>query len=335
MDPAGRARRHHRHRPRAAPRTTRRSWASTSPIGPRTGSSSCWDERDHHCLAVRLGAASTASPSKSSTPTTWPSSSTDRGRRPPVERIADGEEVGRASRPVELLSGHEMELVADVHKPGRLPSSIPCRWSTAWSASPCPGSTTSSSTPRRCRSSSVLHRHPRLPADRAAARRPGPPDTAFLERSAKPHDIAFVQGPNAPPPLLVLARRLGPCAAGGRHPRLQRHDRRRPHPPRPHPGQHDLLLRPDGHAQRGLHRRLRPDPDFPTITWTQEERVAGSATRVLNQLLPPSTRRGPDDRWHPPPLARRGPGPGPAAGRGLLRRGRGLVVTRPSRAGPT
>ena len=92
---------------------------------------------------------------------------------------------------------------------------------------------------------------------------------AFLQRSGRPHDIAIIQGPNGAPPLLVLARRLGPRAAGGRHPRLQRDlDRHRPDPARI-TRQHDLLLRPDGHAQRGLHRRL-PPTRLPVIAWTED-----------------------------------------------------------------
>ena len=87
----------------------------------------------------------------------------------------------------------------------------------------------------------------------------------WMERSHSPHDLAVVSGPNGG--LHHFAFWLDDwdhVRRGRRHPRLQRHpDRRRPNPAWHHPGQHHLLLRSDGHPQRGLHRRLPPRPRLP------------------------------------------------------------------------
>ena len=147
----------------------------------------------------------------------------------------------------------------------------------------------------------------------------------WLERSHSPHDIAIVNGPNGgAAPLRVLARRLGPRPQGGRHPGLQRRpDRPGPDPPRRHPRQHHLLLRPARHPQRGVHRRLPARPGLPAASpgpRTTFGRGLFYYENVVSAAVPEGAHLrsgGP----HPAPAARRGPGARPRAVHRLLHRG--------------
>jgi hypothetical protein len=79
----------------------------------------------------------------------------------------------------------------------------------------------------------------------------------WMERSFSPHDLAIVwpSGHTTSPGSTTGSR----CAKQPHSP--QRHPtRRRSHASRHHPWLHDLLLRPAGHPQRGVHRRLSTRP---------------------------------------------------------------------------
>ena len=87
----------------------------------------------------------------------------------------------------------------------------------------------------------------------------------WMERSHSPHDLAVVTGANGGLHHFAFwlddwdhVRKAADILAYNGDP-----DRRRPDAPRHHPGQHDLLLRPAGHPQRGLHRRLPARPRLP------------------------------------------------------------------------
>ncbi|MGI9597625.1 MAG: VOC family protein, partial [Acidimicrobiales bacterium] len=86
----------------------------------------CWDERDHHCLAVRhdtrVGLDRFAFKVDRADDLAHFESRIEAFGQP-VQRIAEGEEIGQGeSIRFELPSGHEMELVHDVTKVGgRLP----------------------------------------------------------------------------------------------------------------------------------------------------------------------------------------------------------------------
>ena len=90
----------------------------------------CWDERDHHCLAVRhdtrVGLDRFAFKVEQASDLDHFAARVEAAGYP-VERIADGEEVGQGeSIRFVLPSGQEMELVADVHKVGgKLPLTNP------------------------------------------------------------------------------------------------------------------------------------------------------------------------------------------------------------------
>ena len=165
-----------------------------------------------------------------------------------MELVADIEKIGdvavalerttrrRARRPdVPGIAPPRMDHMLDQRRGGRR-----ARRSSSWTCS-------ASGSPSRCSTATATS------------------SGAWLERSPLParhRDRQRAQRRAAP--LRVLARRLGPRPRGGRHPRLQRHpDRPRPDPPRDHPRQHHLLLRPARHPQRGVHRRLPPRPRLP------------------------------------------------------------------------
>ena len=125
----------------------------------------CWDERDHHCLAVRyhprVGLDRFAFKVEHADDLATLERRVERYGIA-VERVSKGDEVGQGeSIRFETPSGHEMELVADVHKVGgRLPLLNPRPYPEGLSASPRPASTTCSSTPRRsARSAASSGRH--------------------------------------------------------------------------------------------------------------------------------------------------------------------------------
>ena len=196
----------------------------------------CWDEEDHHSLrcATTPGSAWTATPSRSSTRTTSPSSSAASRR---TASTSTGSRAARQSARVSR-SGSRCRPARDGAGLGRREGRWPRRQAqpraAAWTspASPRPGWTTCSSTPRRWGRGEVLHGRARLPDDRAAARRRRPPDRGLDGALALPPRHRDRQRPQRrTAPLRVLARRLGPRPQLRRHPRLQRRpDRRQARP---------------------------------------------------------------------------------------------------------
>ena len=239
----------------------------------------CWDERDHHCLAVRhdarVGMDRFSFKVEHADDLDHFESRIEAAGHP-VERLSDGDEIGQGeSIRFELPSGHEMELVADVHKVGgRMPLVNP---------PPMVDGLVAIAPPRID--------HLLVPAEEVPVIARfftdvldfrlteqlldggGHQIIAFLERSAKPHDIAFVQGPNGALHHFsfwlddwdhirraadILAYNgitidVGPTRHG-----LTR-------------GNTIYFFDPMGTRNEVFTGGYRPDPDFPTITWTKEE----------------------------------------------------------------
>ncbi len=238
----------------------------------------CWDERDHHCLAVRhdtrVGLDRFAFKVEHSDDLDHFQHRVEAAGHA-VERIADGEEIGQGeSIRFELPSGQQMELVADVHKVGgKLPLLNP---------PPIPQGLTGIAPPRI---DHMLVHAEEVPVVAAffqdvldfrlteqLLNGQGHQVIAFLERSAKPHDIAFVQGPNGALHHFsfwlddwdhirraadILAYNgvtidVGPTRHG-----LTR-------------GNTIYFFDPMGTRNEVFTGGYRPDPDFPTITWTND-----------------------------------------------------------------
>lgn len=251
----------------------------------------CWDERDHHCLAVRhdtrVGIDRFAFKVEHADDLAAFETRIERAGHP-VERIARGDEIGQGeSIRFEVPSGHEMELVNDVVKVGgRLPLLNP---------PPIPFGLTGIAPPR------IDHMLVHAEEVPEAARffqdvldfrlteqlldGGGHQTIAFLERSAKPHDIAFVQGPNGALHHFAFwlddwdhVRRaadilayngvtidVGPTRHG-----LTR-------------GSTIYFFDPMGTRNEVFSGGYRPDPDFPTVTWTDER--AGRAVFYYEGVL--------------------------------------------------
>ncbi len=251
----------------------------------------CWDERDHHCLAIRhdprVGLDRFAFKVEHPDDLAHFESRIEAAGHP-VQRISAGEEIGQGeSIRFELTSGHEMELVADVEKVGgRLPLVNP---------PPMVDGLLGIAPPR------IDHLLVHAEEVPAVARffqdvldfrlteqlldGGGHQMIAFLERSAKPHDIAFVQGPNGALHHFsfwlddwdhvrraadILAYNgvsidIGPTRHG-----LTR-------------GNTIYFFDPLGTRNEVFSGGYRPDPDFPTITWTDEE--AGRAVFYYEGVL--------------------------------------------------
>jgi len=254
---------------------------------------SCWDERDHHCLAVRhdtrVGLDRFSFKVEHADDLAHFESRVEAAGHP-VERIADGEEIGQGeSIRFELPSGQQMELVADVHKTGgRLPLVNP---------PPMVDGLIGIAPPRidhlllHAEEVPVIARFFTDILDFRLTEQlldgQGHQIIAFLERSAKPHDIAFVQGPNGALHHFsfwlddwdhvrraadILAYNgvtidVGPTRHG-----LTR-------------GNTIYFFDPMGTRNEVFTGGYRPDPDFPTITWTKEEegRAVFYYEGVLNQ----------------------------------------------------
>jgi catechol 2,3-dioxygenase len=239
----------------------------------------CWDERDHHCLAIRLDARVGIDrfAFKCEHPDDldhFERRITDSGH--PVQRISDGEEVGQGeSIRFELPSGHEMELVADVHKVGgRLPLLNP---------QPIPEGLIGIAPPRIDHLLVHAEEVPevaRFFQDVLDFRLTeqlldggGHQTIAFLERSHKPHDIAFVQGPNGALHHFSfwlddwdhVRRAADILAFNGITVDIgpTRHGITR--------GNTIYFFDPMGTRNEVFTGGYRPDPDFPTITWTDDE----------------------------------------------------------------
>ena len=239
----------------------------------------CWDERDHHCLAIRhdtrVGMDRFAFKVEHPDDLAHFESRIEAAGHP-VYRVSEGEEIGQGeSIRFELTSGHEMELVADVEKVGgRLPLLNP---------PPMVDGLVGIAPPRI---DHLLVHAEEVPAvarfftDVLDFRMTeqlldggGHQVIAFLERSAKPHDIAFVQGPNGALHHFsfwlddwdhvrraadILAYNgvtidIGPTRHG-----ITR-------------GNTIYFFDPMGTRNEVFTGGYRPDPDFPTITWTDDE----------------------------------------------------------------
>ncbi len=239
----------------------------------------CWDERDHHCLAVRHDTR--VGLDRFAFKVEHPDDLEHFAERVEaagyaVERIADGDEVGQGeSIRFTIPSGQEMELVADVHKVGgALPLTNP---------PPIAQGLIGIAPPRI---DHMLVHAEEVPVVAAffqdvldfrlteqLLNGQGHQTIAFLERSAKPHDIAFVQGPNGALHHFsfwlddwdhirraadILAYNgvtidVGPTRHG-----LTR-------------GNTIYFFDPMGTRNEVFTGGYRPDPDFPTITWTNEQ----------------------------------------------------------------
>ena len=163
----------------------------------------CWDEHDHHCLAIRhdtrVGIDRFAfEVDHPGDPDLFETRIERAGT--PVQRVAAGNEVGQGeSIRFETPSDHEMELVYDVHKVGgRLPLLNP---------PPIVPNLLGIAPPRIDHLLVHAEEVPevaRFFQDVLDFRLTeqlldggGRQTIAFLERSAKPHDVAFVQGTNS------------------------------------------------------------------------------------------------------------------------------------------
>lgn len=239
----------------------------------------CWDERDHHSLAIRhdtrVGLDRFAFKVEHPDDLDHFESRIEAAGHP-VRRISAGEEIGQGeSIRFDLTSGHEMELVADVEKVGgRLPLINP---------PPMVDGLIGIAPPRI---DHVLVHAEEVPAiarfftevldfrmTEQLLDGGGHQVIAFLERSAKPHDIAFVQGPNGALHHFsfwlddwdhvrraadILAYHgvtidIGPTRHG-----ITR-------------GNTIYFFDPMGTRNEVFTGGYRPDPDFPTITWTDDE----------------------------------------------------------------
>lgn len=251
----------------------------------------CWDERDHHCLAIREAprvgidrfAFKVDGPGDLEH---FETRATAAGAA--VERLSAGAEVGQGeSIRFELPSGHEMELVREVEKVGgRLPLLNP---------PPIVPDLIGIAPPRI--DHILVHAEEVAEAARFFQEvldfrlteqlldGGGHQTIAFLERSAKPHDIAFVQGPNGAlhhfafwlddwdhvrraADLLAyhgVSIDVGPTRHG-----LTR-------------GNTIYFFDPMGTRNEVFSGGYRPDPDFPTITWTEDR--AGRAVFYYEGVL--------------------------------------------------
>lgn len=253
----------------------------------------CWDERDHHSLAIRhdtrVGMDRFAFKVEHAQDLAEFENRVE-AHGYAVERISKGEEIGQGeSIRFELPSGHQMELVHDVEKVGgRLPLLNP---------PPIVDGLVGIAPPRM---DHLLVHAEEVPEaakfmmdvldfrlTEQLLNGNGHQTIAFLERSAKPHDIAFVQGSNGglhhfsfwlddwdhirrAADILAyngITIDIGPTRHG-----LTR-------------GNTIYFFDPMGTRNEVFTGGYRPDPDFPTITWTDDR--AGRAVfyyeGVLNQ----------------------------------------------------
>ncbi len=237
-----------------------------------------WDERDHHSLAIRFS----------------PTIGVDRVAFKlehdhdldvlehrleqagcSVSRVGDGEEVGQGeSIRFEAPSGHEIELVHDVHKVGgRLPLLNP---------NPVPDGLRGIAPPRVDHAlllaeevgevsrffKEVLDFHLTEQVLSGA----GHQIAAFLQRSGRPHDVAFVQGVNGGFHHVAFwlddwdhVRRAADVLGFNGIPvdiGPTRHGITR--------GNTIYFFDPMGTRNEVFTGGYRADPDFPTITWTEE-----------------------------------------------------------------
>jgi catechol 2,3-dioxygenase len=238
----------------------------------------CWDERDHHCLAVRYHPR--VGLDRFSFKVEHPDDlAVFEGRVERyglhVDRIGKGEEVGQGeSIRFETPSGHEMELVHDVHKVGgRIPLRNPRPYAEGLVGIAPPRMDHLLVHAEEVGEASRFFREAldfRLTEQLLDGG--GHQVIAFLERSHKPHDIAFAEGPNgalhhfafwlddwdhirrAADTLAynAISVDIGPTRHG-----ITR-------------GNTIYFFDPMGTRNEVFTGGYRPDPDFPTITWTDE-----------------------------------------------------------------
>ena len=243
----------------------------------------CWDERDHHCLAVRHDAR--VGLDRFAFKVDHEDDLARFEQRVeaygyPVLRVGAGEEVGQGeSIRFDLPSGHQMELVYDVTKVGgRLSLRNPDLF---------PQGLVGIAPPRidhmlvhaeevpeiaRFMMDVLEFRLTEQLLDGA-----GRQTIAFLERSSRPHDIAFVQGPNGALHHFAfwlddwdhIRRAADILAYNGVTIDVgpTRHGMTR--------GNTIYFFDPMGTRNEVFTGGYRPDPDFPTITWTDDSAGRG------------------------------------------------------------
>jgi catechol 2,3-dioxygenase len=238
----------------------------------------CWDERDHHSVAVRLSTRVgldrfSFKVDRDDDLDAFETRLTRAGAI--VERVAKGDEVGQGeSIRFETPSGHQMELVRDMHKVGNRLGLV---------------------NPRPMVEGLIGIAPPRLDHLLVTAEEVGETSRffrevldfrlteqlldggghqtiAFLERGHRPHDIAFAQGVNGglhhfsfwlddwdhvrrAADILAynsISIDIGPTRHG-----ITR-------------GNTIYFFDPMGTRNEVFTGGYRPDPDFPTITWTDD-----------------------------------------------------------------
>jgi catechol 2,3-dioxygenase len=238
----------------------------------------CWDERDHHCLAIRYDPR--VGIDRFSFKVEFEDDLVDLeakieayGVR--VERVSKGEEVGQGeSIRFETPSGHEMELVHDIVKVGsRIPLVNP------W---PVPQDLVGIAPPRMdhvligAEEVGEMERFMRTTMDfhltEQVLTNEGHMMGAFLQRSGRPHDIAIIQGLNGAlhhfsfwlddwdhvrraADILAynaISIDIGPTRHG-----ITR-------------GNTIYFFDPMGTRNEVFTGGYLADPDFPTITWTED-----------------------------------------------------------------
>lgn len=244
----------------------------------------CWDEEDHHSLAVRYDPR--VGMDRFTFKVEREDDLDDLERRVEtygyrVERIAKGEEVGQGeSIRFDTPSGHEMELVFDVDKVG----------TKAPKVDPSPGAPLGLPGIAPPRMDHVLVTAEEVPEaskfymDVLGFRLTeqlldgdGHQIGTWMERSHSPHDLAVVSGPNGGlhhfaywlddwdqvrSAADVLAHNAIQIDVGPTRHGITR-------------GTTIYFFDPMGTRNEVFTGGYRPDPDFPTITWTEEN--AGKA----------------------------------------------------------
>ena len=213
-----------------------------------------------------------------------------------VARVSRGEAVGQGeSIRFETPSGQTMELVCDVEKIGGL---LGKRQPVAGAAAGPAGHRAAAHRPRA--------------RQRRGGRRGAPASSRRCSASASPSSCSTAtatssaSGWSARTPRTTSPSSTAPTAActtspsgsttgttcarpPTSSPTTASRSTSGPDPPRRHPGQHDLLLRPARHPQRGVHRRL--PRRTPTSRRSPGPRTSSAAAlfyyeNVLNAALP-------------------------------------------------
>ncbi len=238
----------------------------------------CWDEEDHHSLAVRydprVGMDRFTFKVEREDDLDGLEQAVERfGYR--VDRVSRGEEVGQGeSIRFETPSGHEMELVHEVEKLGsRLPKTDP---------HPAPPASGAIAPPRMDHllvTAEEVGEATRFYLDVLGFRLTeqlldgdGHQIGTWMERSHSPHDLAVVSGPNGGLHHFAYwlddwdeVRKAADVLA---HNAIQidvgptRHGITR--------GSTIYFFDPMGTRNEVFTGGYRPDPDFPTITWTED-----------------------------------------------------------------